>query len=70
MNRHIRCCFCPFPALYIFWFQTIGYRWPCCTTCFPKATAANGDSQTGALALDGSRIYETGFGADGGAEHG
>lgn len=65
---HIKCCFCRFPALYIFWFKVIGYRWPCCLTCFPKAAAENGNSQTGALALDGSRIYAPGFAADTGTE--
>lgn len=58
MGDAIRCCFCRGFALYIFWFKRVGYRWPVCTTCFPKATAANGGAQAGALALDGSRIYE------------
>lgn len=62
MTRPIRCCFCAFPALYIFWFRVVGYRWPCCATCYPKAVTANG-SQAGALALDGSRIFEPTVGA-------
>jgi len=54
----VRCMFCRTFAGYIFWLRHTGYTHPCCLTCYPQAVAVRG-SAVGALALDGSRIFES-----------
>jgi hypothetical protein len=50
--------FCRHFAQYIFWQRDTGYTHPCCLTCYPQATTTR-KSVAGALALDGSRIFDS-----------